>query len=217
MNVYTYYEPLGINDAEPLIPLWTKIWKQAGFKPVVLDLNDVFDQYNKDFFHLFQERVSRYPTVNPDGYDLACYVRWFAFHTRLINYHADRDKSLMVDLDVFPSGLTPDTLFTGLNVFLDPNWVPCAVASNFLGSRLLLDALMEGPAIANINGREHTSDMHIFQERAWRIANKHPLCSEYDGTGLYASKQDPTRSLTHFPHARTGPNKVEAVKKFLLP
>lgn len=213
MNVYTYFEPLGLNDAEPLTPLWLEHWKRAGFEPVVLGPNDLFNEYNEQAFREFDARVSTYPTVNPPSYERACYIRWFAFHTRLMDYHRDGRRALMVDLDVFPNGIKPDEFFDGKNTFFDPSWVPCAVASSWFGSGLLLDLLTEGPVVVKEGGRDHCSDMIVFQQRAWKFAKKVPRCMEYGG-GPRESYWSPSASMLHFKYSSTGPNKAEAVKKF---
>lgn len=213
MKVFSYFEPLGLNDAEPLVPLWTEAWTRAGFEPVVLGPKDLYDSDNRGWFEEFKATVSAYPTVNPPGYDLACYLRWFAFHTRMMRDQRDGGKALMVDLDVMPTGITPDYPFGAKNVFLDPAWVPCAVASTWFGSGLLVQALEEGPVMTEVHGRPHCSDMIVFQERAWKYAAQIPICLEYGG---WTRDTAPANALlTHFPASRVGSNKAAAIQKYL--
>jgi len=102
MNVYTYFEPLNLNDAKDLIPLWVGAWKRVGCTPVVLLPSDAVAA---DDYHEFAARVGSYPTVNPPAYELACYVRWLALREAM--GWQNGPTALMVDLDVLPRTALP--------------------------------------------------------------------------------------------------------------
>ena len=204
MKVHTYYEPLGINDAEPLLPLWKEAWSRAGFEPVVLTKDDIAirDRALTAWF-------SKYPSAGtPPEYDLACYMRWFALNRA---FDDGAQRALMVDLDVVPSKHWQDR-FTGFAgsgpvVFLDPGRVPCAVFLSFAGLLELQDRLAEGPVYVNRQGYGESNDMTVLQERM-----KHrmvvPVCLEYGSDGWEDAL------LLHFPYSRVGANKAEAIRNY---
>lgn len=201
MNVYTYFEPLNLNDAKELIPLWVGAWKRVGCTPVVLMPMDAVQASD---YHEFVARVGSYPTVNPPAYELACYVRWLAFREAL----ADSGFGLMVDLDVLPRSEPHVTgLIHGDVVFYDPARVPCAVEATPLGARMIVDFLARSPAISQHDGRPHTSDMICLQQAPWPALG---ICREYGSTGWETSP------LVHFASCRMGGRrKSEVVREFV--
>jgi hypothetical protein len=203
MNVFTYFQPLGLNDAKELIPLWTEAWRNIGYKPTILlaeDLDDVPD------YRSFVDTVSKFPSVNPPGYDLACYVRWLAFREALA--WTDTGVGLMVDLDVFPRrGLPPGPVEHDV-AFLDPGKVPCAVEATFKGSMQIVKWLVsQKPPVEKINGKPHTSDMLCLQRAPWPTTDQ---CREY-GVDAWGDCE-----FVHFASSRMGGRrKIDVVKEFL--
>jgi hypothetical protein len=203
MNVYTYFEPLNLNDAKELIPLWVGAWKRVGCTPLVLLPSDATQA---DDYHEFVARVSTYPTVNPPAYELACYVRWLALREAM-----DRQSgivSMMVDLDVLPRFQRPRPEWLTDVVFHDAARVPCAVEVMRSGAGQIVDFLTKrAPAISQHDGRPHTSDMICLQQAPWPSTG---LCREYGSEGWEASP------LVHFASSRMdGRRKSEVVREFV--
>lgn len=208
MKVHTYFEPLGLNDAEALLPLWKEAWSRAGFEPVVLGPEDIrpADQPYRAWFE------KHYPTVNAAGYDAACYMRWFAALDAVRGGSSKR--ILVVDTDVFPNRDVTDRGFSfGAGVpellFLEPNRVPCAIWATDAGLIEFIDALLEGPVVVDVGGRPHCSDMTICQTRFFPHGRYADLCLEYGAEGWERAE------FIHFPHSRVGPNKADVIKKIL--
>lgn len=204
MKVHTYFEPLGINDAEALLPIWTEAWSRAGFEPVVLTKDDIAirDRALTAWF-------SRYPSAGtPPAYDLACYMRWFALNRA---FDGGAKRALMVDLDVIPSKQWMESAgfaCSGDVVFLEPNRVPCAVMATYSGLLEIQDRLAEGPVYVTRAGRGESNDMTVLQARMpHRMAV--PVCLEYGAEGWDEAP------MLHFPYSRVGANKAEAITKYL--
>jgi hypothetical protein len=203
MNVYTYYEPLGLNDAKDLIPVWVAAWKRIGYKPVVLLPSDVVQC---DDFHQFVARVSTYPTVNPAAYELACYVRWLAFREAL--GWQPEPTALMVDLDVVPRAVLPPGPRLHNIYFHDPARVPCAVEASLSGAEQIVKFLLDRPTISQHDGRPHTSDMICLQQAPWPTTG---FCREYGSEGWETSP------LIHFASSKMGGRKkIEVVRDFVI-
>lgn len=205
MKVFSYYEPLGLNDAEALRLIWEKAWRDKGFEPLILGPDDI----PVDLRAIARMKFATYPTINPPGYDLACFMRWAAFVVAAQKLRGI--PALFSDLDVVPV-LTAAVLRQEEQhehiVFMEKNRVPCLVMADALGLGLLLDILLAGPVIEKIDGHPHCSDMTIFARLA-SVGITRNLCREY----LDDSWQ--SAGFIHFPFSRTGPDKVAAIQKFL--
>lgn len=205
MNVYTYFEPLNLNDAKELIPLWVGAWKRVGCTPVVLMPSDVVQA---DDYHDFVARVSSYPTVNPPAYELACYVRWLALREAMDWQAQEHPSALMVDLDVIPRTALPLPPTRLDVVFHDPARVPCAVEVSWRGSKQVVNFLSKlPPTISQHDGRPHTSDMICLQQAPWPATG---FCREYGSEGWETSP------LVHFASCKMqGRRKLDVVREFV--
>jgi hypothetical protein len=156
--VYTYFDPQVPGGRSPahsgVLRLWSESWRRNGWEPRVLGPRDAkkHPQYER-----FLARVRTYPTINPRGYEDACYLRWLAF--------AHVKGGLMVDYDVICNLFSTRRLLSArpdIN-FFDTTYVPCAVEANEKGTNMLC-ALLFGfnplPRVA------HYSDMHIFKDES---------------------------------------------------
>jgi hypothetical protein len=93
--VYTYFEDQGMGDG-PAVDVWREVWSKAGWDPKVLTQNDAakHPRYNE-----MVDRFMTYPTSNPAGYELACYLRYLAM--------AEAGGGFMTDYDVVNVNVPP--------------------------------------------------------------------------------------------------------------
>lgn len=166
MKLYTYYSNVpGISpfDSTKLINLWMEHWKAVGFEPFVLT---EFHARKHPYFQVFNEAVFKLPTVNPALYEAACYHRWLSM--------AQIGGGILMDYDVFPIDVTK--IHNSLQKYRDE---PLTVFQN----RNCCPSMVNGTAEAYLDqchrfanykltgkeleqGRPHTSDMLILEQRA---------------------------------------------------
>lgn len=158
-RVHTFYGHvplLSIEDETRLIMLWRDAWTKAGFEPIVL--NEFIASKNVLFPHL-EEKIKTLPSVNPEGYESACYLRWLAM--------AEIGGGIMADYDVFPYGWTwiykefPDILLTFQGHC--PSLV-CGSKSAYLKVVKGFLDYQVNPLRDLHDGRPHTSDMYIMRD-----------------------------------------------------
>jgi hypothetical protein len=171
MNVvHTYYEPLpnvdeSIQRAE--LAVWRESWERWGWECKVLGRGDVVITIEE------MERLQRLPSVNPQGYDLACYLRWFAM--RAIG------GGLMVDYDVVNIGFRAPAIVAGPDIICLCNYyVPCAMALTSNGAAQWCQMMLgyEPTADDTYEGRPHVSDMTILQRASDRHVDELLICQE---------------------------------------
>ncbi len=85
--VYTYFEDQGMGQA-PTVEAWAEIWQAAGWKPVVV--SEKHAALHPEYAQM-RDRFASYPTVNPGGYELACYLRYLALAAVGGGYMTDYD------------------------------------------------------------------------------------------------------------------------------
>jgi hypothetical protein len=149
-TIFTYFQPLTSIDANEqllLIDLWRYSWRKAGWNPLVL--------HGKRFGGI-AGTLTKLPSVNPVGYDAACFVRWLAMAEH---------GGWMSDYDCMNNGLPPQPIPKRLTVCQTNNACPSLVGGDALEFLRIARLFSErGPAlIGEINGRPHVSDMHILQ------------------------------------------------------
>ena len=93
--VYTYFEDQGMGDG-PAVDVWREVWSKAGWDPKVLTQNDAAKHPRYDEM---VDRFMTYPTSNPPGYELACYLRYLAM--------AEAGGGFMTDYDVVNVNVPP--------------------------------------------------------------------------------------------------------------
>ena len=188
--VHTYYEPVpdidqGIQQNE--IAVWRDSWERWGWECKVLGRADVVITPDE------LARLQRLPSVNPPGYDLACYLRWFAMRAL--------GGGLMSDYDVVNVGMRPTEMITLASgerkVLVEQNGsmgaspegyclcagrVPCAMLLSGAACILFCDMLVDYEAKQDdlFEGKPHVSDMTIFQRKTgrWPILGQIPICQE---------------------------------------
>ena len=157
MKVFTYFEPdPKLNGYLAVLESWKLLWANAGFEPVVLT---EVDAQKHPMFNEVDAHVCSLPTVNPQMYERACWLRWLAVEA-VTPYG---ESSLMVDIDVVPNPRSEITNYCcGIKgtTILDIGGCPCAVYAvpGQIPSRIL-----RWNETDTINGRLHTSDMYMFR------------------------------------------------------
>lgn len=119
-TMFTYFSPVvGIDsgDAVKLLDLWSQRWTAQGWSTVVLNEDDARAH---PMFAIFDAAISALPSINPPGYDRACFLRWLAM--------AQAGGGFMSDYDVMPIGFKPRPLPSRLTLFQDHNPCPSLVA-----------------------------------------------------------------------------------------
>lgn len=198
--VFTYYEDLNRPEESKLIELWCDSWAEHGWKPIVLSEKDISHHQR---WKGFLRRVSAFPSVNPPGYDLACYKRWAAMVTR--------GGGIMTDYDVMNYGFTPakaEELKSADALTFFEERVPSVVCGekrhyDFACSYM---AAYEPAASDLSGGRPHVSDMLILQ-KVWKSAwIKHsPVVVQYSDPGWGKAL------LVHYCAWKTNGNKASAI------
>jgi hypothetical protein len=93
--VYTYFEDQGMGDG-PAVDAWRDVWSKAGWDPKVLTQKDAAKHPRYDEM---VRRFMTYPTSNPAGYELACYLRYLAMVSAGGGFMSDYD---VVNVNVPP-------------------------------------------------------------------------------------------------------------------
>jgi len=94
-TVYAYIEDEGMGDGAS-VEVWRRTWAAAGWKPVVLDERHAAAHPN---YEEFKSKFASYPTTNPAGYEVACYLRHLAL--------AAVGGGWLCDYDLFNVNLAP--------------------------------------------------------------------------------------------------------------
>jgi hypothetical protein len=166
-KVYTYYQFLASwGDQGELMALWAESWRRMGWDPVVLNQGHARNHPQwVDFINRVQPKFN---SINPAGYDEACWQRWLAFDVM--------GGGLMVDYDVINVNWRhPVTLPPGV-LILEQHRVPCAVAADSSGASNIVNHIMSHEA-APRGG--HYSDMYMAQNNMLWPHDR--VCREYDG------------------------------------
>ena len=192
-KIYTYYAPLKHgNSAETrLIELWKVNWKRSGWEPVVLD--ETHARKHPDYEDLVV-KLRNLPSINPEGYELACYLRYLAV--------AAMGGGFMSDFDLFNYGFPRQDPYPRITLFARPA-VPCLVSGPAEGYLQIVRMFanytpVESDRIWSAKRNEyvpHVSDMHLLQ----KFPNSHGSVHAVDEP---LSRPDPWEraSLIHWSH-----------------
>ena len=156
--VRTFYNPVpGRERPQKLLNLWAETWQAGGFDTQILSEEDARSHPGYKYFN---DRVSRFPTVNPREYERACFIRHLAM--------ANIGGGLAVDYDVMLMNHIPEfEPVEGFGVFppfpyiLEPTRVPCAVMGTEEAFEQICDYLCEYQPAQQEN---HVSDMTILRK-----------------------------------------------------
>lgn len=108
--VYTFFELKrhitgNLVDGQPFekqLIVWSNLWKKAGFKPIVLTMEDAkkHPDYEK-----YSKAIATSGNLYEGGYEHMCFMRWLAMA-------AHGNGGWMADIDLFPMGITPGEGFS---------------------------------------------------------------------------------------------------------
>jgi len=172
-TVYSYYEQVeGRPKPDKLLDLWRRSWEAQGWETKVLSESDA---RSHPAFGAFSDRIRQFSTVNPPGYERACYIR----HLAMAN-QADEGPMLMLDYDVLLNPAGPKfTLPPQVDgpAILEPTRVPCMVLADVDGFMDICDILV---SYQQKYGENHVSDMTILRKSSVRVA---PGCVEHLDSG----------------------------------
>lgn len=205
MKIHTYYSETKDIDStaeRKLIALWIDNWRLAGFQPVVL--NEHWAEKHP-LFEEFRERVSKFPSTNPAGYDLSCFLRWLA-----VAMAETEEFCLMGDYDCFNYGFAP-IISSNSKITCYQGHVPCLVSGrpkSFLNMCKLFQAYVPK------EGENHISDMSILAGMTPHQSDKMltfhlPIIRSYGEPGWDKS------AAVHYPNAAMGPAKYIPRYKFI--
>jgi hypothetical protein len=202
MRIHTYYSNVPENRPEDelrLLTLWRTYHAALGFEPFVLS---EYHARRHPYFENFKAAVSKLPSVNAAGYDLACYYRWMAMAT------VAGGIGIMADYDTFLTNLWRPVPSSGqemqkLRVY--QNCTPCLVvgtAHTFLEACNWFAGSVDKPVLQTINGQPHTSDMIILQGIASAVPD---AFTRLDLVKCYGEDGWTNAPAIHFSNASTGP------------
>jgi hypothetical protein len=167
MRIFTYFESLAslnVEDNLRLVNLWRRHHQALGYTPIVLQ---EWHARSSPMFQDFDARICALPSINPAGYDRACYLRWLAM--------TKTGGGIMMDFDVMLY-VKPEALFLLIDQYRGKG---LAVLQNFVPSMVMgqeLDYSNQCKRFADYrpderdvhNGKPHTSDMIILERQALR-------------------------------------------------
>lgn len=186
MIVYTYFEPvkdIDFLEESRLASQWRKSWVASGFSPMTLT-SQIAESHPKYFEYV--KLVRALPSVNPAGYDLACWLRWLALDVV--------GGGLMTDHDMIARAFDPEFLaFANPITVLDRGLVPCAVFTTKAGATQLVDDILEHD---HKHDGKHYSDMYFFQAKGYP--------RDGDLTAPYGAADWKLAPAVHFSHADCG-------------
>lgn len=167
-------------------------WAKHGFEPVVLNAWWALDH---PFGRRYLELVSALPSVNPAGYEVACYLRWLA----VANAMKEGETAIMLDYDVFitgKGGIPKDLDLTTLCV-LDESGVPGAVVGASIDFALQADRFAAyKPHADDLHGTTpHVSDMLILMRQ---LKEEPGLVQNYNVLRAYTDPGWEKAALVHF-------------------
>lgn len=199
MKIFCFYQES--KDIDPiaerkLIALWIDNWRMKAFEPWVL--NESWAERHP-LFESFRDAVSKFPSTNPAGYDLSCFIRWLAV---AVATEGD-DCCILSDYDVFNYGWAP-ILASNSKITCYQGHVPCLVSGrpkSFAAMAKLFAEYVPKP------GENHVSDMSILAGLNPMQADKiitfnHPLIKSYSEAGWDKS------AAVHYPNSAMTPAKL---------
>lgn len=186
MNIYTYHDYVPeLPHADLLLDLWKDSWSKLGWDPIVINHSHAKEH---PMYNDWIKKFKSLPTVNPKGYELACYLRWLAM--------AVVGGGWMSDSDVMTYNFKPYTPPTEkLTIWSHGGHIcPCLVSgsSEQYTHAAGVFASWEGPTNEE-DGRPHASDQNILGKVNYFYDNI-PLCSQYGSTAWDAFP------IVHYPN-----------------
>lgn len=204
MIIHTYHEPLPGVDRGEILQLWAASWRRHGWIPVVHQLPEALAHPRSAVFCAV---ASELPTVNPPGYELACWRRWLVA-AQTGGFWCD-DDLVNCGFEPPPEHQPPGPLFKAWHEHDVPNTgLMWSVAKVF--DFAFVQRVLEGDVpLIKVNERPHTSDMHLWQQmhREGKFASEHGVADGYGKPGNW--------KLVHCSHHHAGEaglSQVEAMR-----
>lgn len=219
MNVFSYNEPVaGIGEDAELLALWRRSWSKHGFLPRILGRADIAYR-DLDLLRAMEasKELRRGPT--PDGYSLACSVRWVAYLSQA--------PAMFADYDCLNQGLTPDDVLAqaqgDLPLFLSANNCPCAVYATPTGVREMVGTILQHSR--EVDGGEYDPTTHpselSFIAHDQAIFGRYSFRWHYPRSPLvcnYSPDNEEWKNykLIHYPNDTTPKPRGETIKTLNL-
>lgn len=197
--VHTYFSPLenakGVEEQNRLIDLWKQTWKAHGWEPVVLTEKDA-EKHPR--YAEWRAAFAKLPTVNPPGYEMACWLRWVAMA---------QVGGTLTDYDCMNFRFVPgDVAQDGDNIVPIFKGVPCAIVGTQKAYENAINRFISATDRFEVDGKPHVSDMHLIQKWSWRCED---IGREYNSPGWETAK------LVHFGHFSCRPRlRSEVAEQF---
>jgi len=195
MRLFTYYDHVAAHDNAnelKMLLLWIEHHKKMGdwFEPVVLQ---EYHAQKHPRYAEFNQAVRLLPSINPAGYDVACYMRWLAVaavggsHNVMMDYDTFLTPSVVDDLN--PIRGRVDRPEHQLAVW--QNTTPCLVT----GSAKAFEQAAIWFAGVNPAGRSHLSDMIVLEQ----VATQEPEAfARFNYAKCYGEQMWNTAPAVHF-------------------
>lgn len=216
--VFSYFTSLPDMDLvgeRILISQWRAAWSKAGLTPIVL--NEAYARRHPAFAE-FDAAVSKLPSINPKGYDAACFYRWLAVQVAAQEFANPSARIVMADYDVFPYPDIPDVRRLGvldLASDLHTHWhdqlykgdspmfslhgnCPALV----IGTPEQFAEVCAHFCVYDPAGKEHTSDQYIFEDFITKNPGKVKVSMDVI---LYGEPGWDTAAAVHYANSTMGP------------
>ena len=199
-KIHTYYEPVSALDPEnelKLMLLWRERWEAVGFTPYVIS---EWHAQQHPFYPQWDKYVRSLPSVNPEGYERACWMRWLAL--------AQVGGGHMSDYDVIPYGdITPFicTSEVGLIIYQhEPGHGACPslVHTNVDPVDWCKEVMATKAGFRDQDGKPHASDMYAFEDLFGRGI---PWLKSKDVVKLYTEDGWQTSKAVHYSNSTMTP------------
>lgn len=159
-NVYTYIPKntlWGNDDRQTCLDLWRQGWMSRGWNPVILTMRDAA-KHTK--YPAFIQALSRLPSsIDRDTRDNQL-LRWLALDSA--------GGGLMVEWDVLPDSITPETEIKPKTALLGGAFIPKSDVSNFIDRIISYDAQPDDV----LGGQLHVSDSTIMAREGFELTHE---------------------------------------------
>lgn len=195
MNIFGYYTdvPALVRlDELKLVCLWRERWA-GGWTPVVLN---EYIARKHPYFEEYDKAISAIPSVNPDGYERACWLRHLAL--------AQVGGGYMADFDCIPYPSTDEVRLAEMDSPRLQMFQKCAPSLFYASKQAAENICREfakgtwGPQ--EINGKIHLSDMYSLAAMPPEMVERHDLVKGYGDEGWE------TAPFVHFSSGSMKPN-----------
>lgn len=205
-RIYTFYteiDQIDANDQRRLVSLWLDNWRDNGFDPYVISLEQTLRIPGAEEYF---KAVQKFHSTNPFLYDSICFLRWFAVAKLSLSPY-----SILADYDCFNYSWRPperaqdiDKEIPGLEPVLPPltcyqGHVPALVAGPTKEFLNMAMAFLKVPVVPG----EHVSDMLMLAGPVGHLIKKVDVVRSYGEIGW------DTASAVHYPNSALTPANLQ--------